>query len=215
MYLITIYRLTRQSHYASTKDIADMLGVSPPSVSERIKRLTREGYLNHVWREGTNLTEQGRHIAVNVLRKHRLIETFLVEMAGYEIDEIHDEACQIEHAISDRLADRLEMMLDQPDVDPHGHPIPSKEGQVATLSFQPLTDVSPGQTAVIHQVSDWDREQLSYLRSLDLVPGVEVHVVDQAPFDGPLMLELKGKTVALAREIAETIGIELHHHASS
>lgn len=207
MYLITVYRLTRRAPHASTQEIAAMLGISPPSVSERIKRLSEQGYLNHEWREGTTLTEQGERIAVNVLRKHRLVETFLVKMAGYELDEVHDEACQIEHAISDRLADRLEAMLGHPQVDPHGHPIPTKDGTVTPLDFPSLADVSPGETVVIRQISDWDQEQLRYVRELGLIPAAIVTVVDLAPFDGPLTLKLGETTTAISRTIAETIGV--------
>ncbi|MFQ5611881.1 MAG: metal-dependent transcriptional regulator [Anaerolineae bacterium] len=210
MYLITVYRLTRKAAHASTKEIAEMLGVSPPSVSERVKRLAERGYLVHAWREGAALTEEGRRIAINILRKHRLIETFLAETAGYAIDEIHDEACQIEHAMSDRLADRLEAMLGYPEVDPHGHPIPRKDGSVAELDFQSLADVSPGVTVTIRQVSDWDQAQLQYLRKLGLVPGIEILVQDAAPFQGPLTLQLDTQTIAIARSIAEDIGVTLH-----
>lgn len=208
MYLITVYRLTRKAPAAVTKDIADMLKVSPPSVSERIKRLAQQGYVNHAWREGTTLTKTGERIAVNVLRKHRLVETFLVEMAGYTLDEIHDEACQIEHAISDRLADRLEVMLAHPNVDPHGHPIPTKDGEVTALHYRPLAEITPGEPVVIRQVSDWERAQLSYLQTLGMVPGAEIEILDRAPFDGPLTIKLGDKVFALAQEIAQTIGVQ-------
>lgn len=207
MYLMTVYRLTRKGPYAATKDIATMLNVSPPSVSERIKRLAEQGYLNHEWREGATLTEKGEHIAINVLRKHRLVETFLVEMAGYSIDEIHDEACKIEHAISNRLADRLEAMLDYPKADPHGHPIPTKDGQVAISEYQPLDDVPPGREVTIRQVSDWEPEQLTYLQELGLVPGAKVVVQNKAPFEGPLTLNVGSNTVAIAPTIAREIGV--------
>ena len=207
MYLITVYRLTRQTPRATTKDIANLLKISQPSVSEQLKRLAKQGYLKHAWREGAILTEKGEHIAINVLRKHRLIETFLVEMAGYAIDEVHDEACQMEHAISDRLADRLEAMLGYPLVDSHGHPIPDKDGSVASLDFLPLADAPPGETVIIREVSDWEQEEIQYLRELGLVPGTAVTVSTVAPFDGPLTLEVEEKTVALARPIAEKIGV--------
>jgi DtxR family Mn-dependent transcriptional regulator len=208
MYLITVYRLTRRAPSATTKDIADMLGISPPSVSERLKRLAQQGYLIHGWREGAKLTPEGEHIAVNVLRKHRLIETFLVQMAGYAIDEVHDEACHIEHAISERLADRLEAMLGRPQVDPHGHSIPAKDGTLTTVAYQLLANVAAGQTVFIRQVSDWNNDQLSYITSLGLAPGVEVTVINHAPFDGPLTLKLGDRSVALARDMAQTIGVE-------
>jgi DtxR family Mn-dependent transcriptional regulator len=207
MYLITVYRLTCLAPRASTKDIATLLNISQPSVSEQLKRLTQQGYLNYQWREGATLTEKGERIAINVLRKHRLLETFLVQMAGYDLDEVHEEACDMEHAISDRLADRLEEMLGHPSVDPHGHPIPTKTGEVADLQYLPLADVSPGQSVVIRQVRDWELEELQYLRQLDLMPGVKITVSTIAPFNGPLTLDINGQSVAIARDIAQKIGV--------
>jgi DtxR family Mn-dependent transcriptional regulator len=187
--------------------MATLLNISQPSVSEQLKRLTQQGYLNYQWREGATLTEKGERIAINVLRKHRLLETFLVQMAGYDLDEVHEEACNMEHAISDRLADQLEEMLGQPSVDPHGHPIPTKAGEVAELVYPALADVSPGQTVTICQVSDWEPEELHYLRQLGLMPGTEVTVLTIAPFDGPLTLDVDGQSVAIARELAQKIGV--------
>ena len=207
MYLITVYRLTRLAPRASTKDIATLLNISQPSVSEQLKRLTQQGYLNYQWREGATLTEKGERIAINVLRKHRLLETFLVQMAGYELDEVHEEACDMEHAISNRLADRLDEMLGHPSVDPHGHPIPSKAGEVTELAYPPLADTTPGQTVTIRQVSDWETEELRYLRQLGLMPGIEVTISTIAPFDGPLTLDVDGQNVALARDLAQKIGV--------
>ena len=207
MYLITVYRLTRDTPRASTKQIASMLGVSPPSVSERIKRLAEQELLIYEWREGTSLTARGERIAINVLRKHRLLETFLVKMAGYGLDEVHDEACKMEHAISERLADQLAAMLGDPQVDPHGHPIPSKQGQVAAQNYRSLAEIAVGERVVVRQVSDWDQGQLSYLLNLGLVPGTTVTVQDRAPFDGPLTLSVDDTTVALSRAMASEVGV--------
>jgi DtxR family Mn-dependent transcriptional regulator len=207
MYLITVYRLTRSAPRASTKDMAMLLNISQPSVSEQLKRLAQQSYLNYQWREGATLTEKGERIAINVLRKHRLLETFLVQMAGYDLDEVHEEACQMEHAISNRLADRLEEMLGQPGVDPHGHPIPTKTGEVAELVYPVLADMSPDQTVTIRQVSDWETEELHYVCQLGLVPGTKVTVSTIAPFDGPFTLDVDGQSVAIARELAQKIGV--------
>lgn len=207
MYLITVYRLTRRAAHATTKEIATLMGVSAPSASERVKRLAEQGYLNHEWREGTTLTPEGERIAINVLRKHRLMETFLVKLAGYALNEIHDEACQLEHAMTDRLADRLEEMLGYPEFDPHGHPIPTKTGQVTQSHYPSLVDVAPGETVVVQQVSDWDGAQLSYLCQVGLVPGVRVTVVEVAPFEGPMTLKIGEQTVAVAQNIARVVGV--------
>jgi DtxR family Mn-dependent transcriptional regulator len=209
MYLITVYRLTRQAPRASTKDIATLLKISQPSVSEQLKRLTKQDYLNYQWREGATLTDKGERIAINVLRKHRLLETFLVKMADYALDEVHEEACEMEHAISDRLADRLEMMLDHPDVDPHGHPIPDKDGRVTLPDHVSLADIPAGQTVTVCQVSDWNPQEITYLQQVNLVPGTTVTVSTVAPFDGPLTLEINGQSIAIAREIAQKIGVTL------
>jgi DtxR family Mn-dependent transcriptional regulator len=211
MYLITIYRLTRRTPYATTKDIAALLGVSRPSVSERLKYLAQQEYVQHEWREGTALTPQGERIALNVLRKHRLVESFLVQMAGYTLDEIHEEACSMEHAISDRLADRLEAMLDYPQVDPHGHPIPTKAGYVASIDYPLLTEITAGQTVMVRQVSDWDQDRLRYLCNLGLVPGIEITLIEVAPFHGPLTLQISEKNVAIARDLAQEIRVSSPH----
>jgi DtxR family Mn-dependent transcriptional regulator len=207
MYLITVYRLTRDSEYASVKDIAERLGFSPPSVSERVKDLTQEGYLIHEWRQGVKLSDEGLRIAIPVLRKHRIIETFLVRMAGYALDEVHAEACQLEHAISERLVNQLENILGYPQVDPHGHPIPTPEGIIPEIETRSLADVSPGEKVRVSLVNDWNQEQLSYLQTLELTPGIEVLVVGVAPFDGPVTLQIGEKTVALARSMARRIGV--------
>jgi DtxR family Mn-dependent transcriptional regulator len=206
MYLITIYRLTRNDNtYAHTKEIAEGMNVSLPSVSEQLKRLSERGYVNYEWRQGANLTDEGERIALSVLRKHRLIETFLVNMAGYSIDEVHEEACRLEHVVSDRLTDRLDRMLGNPAADPHGHPIPDREGNIPDMPCFPLRGAKAGQTLVIKQVSDWDKDMLSYLNRIGIVPESVITVMEIAPFDGPLTLELGDKTVALSRKVTNDI----------
>lgn len=202
-----IYRLTCDSSYASTKDIADSLGVSMPTVSEKIVRMAEQGYLDHKWRKGVALTQKGRLIALRVLRKHRLIETLLVEVLKFTIDEVNEEACRLEHAVSDRLTDAIDAILGYPNVDPHGHPIPSKEGTIGEFAYQPLSDALSGWTVVVKQVSDRDRDQLHYLRGLGIVPGARISVLDVAPFDGPLSLNIDGKTVVVAQAVARRVGI--------
>jgi DtxR family Mn-dependent transcriptional regulator len=134
--LATIYRLTCDSSDASTKDIAASLGVSMPTVSEKIGRLAEQGYLDHKWRKGVALTSKGRREALQVLRRHRLIEAFLVEVMKLPLDEVNEEACRLEHAATERLIDAMDDMLGHPKLDPHGHPIPSKEGTVDEPNFR-------------------------------------------------------------------------------
>ena len=206
-YLVTIYRLTCNAPDASTKDIASYLGVSAPSVSEKITRLSEQGYLEHRWRHGVCLTEGGRRIALRVLRKHRLIESFLVNVFKYSLDEVDEEACRLEHAVSDRLADAMETMLGHPESDPHGHPIPSKEGVVPRSDFLSLAETPSGKPVFVSQVNDHDSEKLHYLADIGVVPGAKICVLETAPFDGPLSLEVEGKTTVMAHAMARNVSV--------
>lgn len=206
-FLVAVYRLTREGSYARTKDIAVSLGVSLPTVSERIVRLAEQGYLDHQWRHGVLLTEKGHLFALNILRKHRLIETFLVNVLKFPIDEVNDEACRLEHAVSDRFIQAVDALLGYPKIDPHGHPIPSEEGTVAVFEFQALVDVLPGKTVIVKQVSDRDRDQLHYLHELGIVPGARITILEIAPFDGPMSLEINSKTVAISQAIARKVDV--------
>jgi DtxR family Mn-dependent transcriptional regulator len=206
-YLATIYRLTRETPAASTKDIAESLGLSPPSVSEKIIRLAEEGYLDHKWRQGVSLTEKGTAVALQVLRKHRVIESFLVKILNYSIEEVNEEAHRLEHAVSHRLIDAMEALLEYPKTDPHGHPIPSKEGTVAAADFHSLAEQSAGKTVQVSQVSDQERERLRYLTDLGIVPGARITVVEAAPFEGPLTIDVDGTKVVIALDMARTVGV--------
>lgn len=207
MYLITIYRLTDETPMTTIGEIADRLGIHHSSASEKIKHLVEQHYAQYEPQAGVSLTDTGRRIAVSVIRKHRLIKTFLVNMAGYPIDEIYDEACSLEHAISDRLADSLEKMLDYPEVDPHGYPIPSKDGTVANIHYKTLNDYTQGAQVIIRRIEALHQGKLSYLRQLGLVPGVALTIADIAPFNGPLTLQLGDDEVVIAPSLAQEIEV--------
>lgn len=207
--LTAIYRLTRETPYARTKDIAAALGVSLPTVSEKIVKMAEQGYLDHQWRKGVALTRKGSFIALKVLRKHRMIETFLVEVLKYSIEDVDKEACRLEHAVSDRFVDALDALLGHPCEDPHGHPIPTKEGEVPFAEYPTLADALPGWTVLVKQVSDRERGHLSFLNELGLVPGAEVSIVEVAPFDGPLSITVEGKAVIVARSMARKVRIKV------
>jgi len=207
MYLKAVYRLTQHETYASTSKLAAALGVSPASVSEKIKSLAERGYLIHEWREGVVLTPEGRQVALDILRKHRLVSTFLVKKVGYEIDEIYDEACNLEHAVSDKLVNRLEEQLGFPKVDPLGNPIPDRKGHVEPRHHRMLSEISVGKTVVVQALDTVDSERLSYLRSLGLVPGNEVTIQEVAPFEGPLTVLVAGNKVGIAPALAAIVGV--------
>ena len=207
MYLITIYRLTTKSEHATVGEIAEIRGIHHSSVSEKIRRMEEQNYVTYTAHDGVNLTEEGHRIAVAVLRKHRLIKTFLVNMAEYPIDEVYDEACRLEHAISDRLADSLEKILGNPEVDPHGYPIPAHDGTVHDLHFRTLNDYHPGDTVVVRRVDALNHDKLSYLKELGLIPGAVVQIDAIAPFDGPLTLTIGENVVAVAPSLAQEVEV--------
>jgi DtxR family transcriptional regulator, Mn-dependent transcriptional regulator len=207
MYLKAVYRLTRRNTYASTSKLAAALGVSPASVSEKIKALAERGYLIHEWREGVVLTPEGRKVALNILRKHRLVSVYLVEKVGYQIDDVYEEACNLEHAVSDHLVNRFEEILDFPKVDPLGNPIPDREGRIEAQHYRMLSEIPAGKTVVVQVLETVDNERLTYLRSLGLVPGSEVLVQDVAPFEGPLTVQVGKKRVAISPALAAIVGV--------
>lgn len=207
MYLKAVYRLTQREPYASTSKLAAALGVSPASVSEKIKSLANQGYLIHEWREGVVLTPEGKKVALNILRRHRLVSTFLVEKVGYQIDEIYEEACSLEHAVSDHLVNRFEEILGFPSVDPLGNPIPDRSGRIKLRHYRMLSETSVGKTVVVQALETVDSKRLEYLRSLGLVPGSEVMIHDVAPFEGPLTVMVGKKKVAIAPALAAIVGV--------
>lgn len=207
MYLITIYRLIDRGDEAHISDIAEGLTLHHSSVSEKVKRLAEQGYVNYA-EDGIRLTDQGKKVAVNVLRKHRIVKTFLVQVVGYPIDEVYDEACRLEHVISERLTDGLEKLLDYPDTDPHGYPIPRKDGTISAQQYQTLNDFTTGDYVTVKRVDALQHEKLTYLRQLGLIPGTIVKITNVEPFDGPLVLDVNGKTIAIAPSLAQEIEVD-------
>ena len=207
MYLKAVYRLTQRESYAATSKLAAELGVSPASVSEKIKSLAERGYLIHEWREGVVLTPEGKKVALNILRKHRLVSAFLVEKVGYAIDEVYEEACNLEHAVSDYLVNRFEEILGFPKVDPLGNPIPDREGRVELRRYRMLSEMPVGKALVVQALETVDKKRLSYLLSLGLVPCSEVVIQDVAPFEGPLTVLVGKNKVAIAPALAAIVGV--------
>ncbi|HMQ53946.1 MAG TPA: metal-dependent transcriptional regulator [Anaerolineae bacterium] len=207
MYLIVIYRLTQNQASASTTEIAARLAISQPSVTEQLKRLHSRGYVNYEWREGASLTPVGLKIALATLRKHRLVESFLVNLMGYGLDEVHEEACRLEHYISDRLADGLEKLLSFPQFDPHGHPIPTWTGEIAATNQRPLSTTEPGQRVLVSQVADWEPHALRYLLDRGLKPGTALTVLDRVPNQGPVLVQVSDQTVAITFALAKEVKV--------
>ncbi len=204
-YLKAIYRLSPHGRTASTSEIAQRLELSPASVSGMVKRLSEQGLLEHVPYKGVQLTADGRRAALRMLRRHRLIEAYLVAFLGYTWDTVHDEAERLEHAVSDTLVERMAAVLGNPTVDPHGDPIPTPDGDIDEPAGMPLSDVPAGSSAVIRQVEEGQPERLRYIASLGLRPGVRVSVVDRQPFQGPVTIEVAGETHVIGSELGRVV----------
>src|SRR5215472_18393213 len=153
-YLKALYLLGGDDKPVPTRELAQRLGISSPSVSEMVTRLTAQGLVEHDRYRGQQLTKEGRKVALELVRHHRLLEMFLVQVLGYRWDEVHDEAERLEHVISERMEQRIFDRLGRPELDPHGHAIPSREGAVRPVSSHRLSDCRAGEELVVRAVSD-------------------------------------------------------------
>ena len=204
-YLKAIYRLSRGAQPASTSEIAEHLGLSAPSVSGMVRRLSEQGLLEHVPYRGVVLTEPGRRVALRMVRRHRVLEAYLVGFLGYSWDSVHEEAERLEHAVSDALIERMAGALGHPRFDPHGDPIPSTDGSIDELAYTSLAELPTGATAEIRRVDTSQPERLRFLEQAGLKPGVRVTLRDRQPFRGPLTLRIGTTDQVIGQELAEQI----------
>ncbi len=170
-YLKAIYGLSERGDPASTSAIADALAVQPASVTGMVKRLAESGLLEHAPYRGVRLTERGIREALKVLRRHRVIETYLCERLGFAWEDVHEEAERLEHAASDTLVERMAAALQFPSHDPHGAPIPTSAGEIESIDFRTLADALPGSSLRVRAVRDEDPERLRFLEAAGLTPG--------------------------------------------
>jgi len=207
-YLKAIYVLEHEERArVSTSAVAERLGVSAPAATTMLKRLAAEGLVRRERYRGVELTAAGRRAAVEVLRHHRLLEQYLSQRLGVAIDELHEEAEQLEHALSESLEARIDRDLGFPTHDPHGDPIPDADLAVADAPLHTLAELEPGERATIRRVPDRDRELLRYLSSIGLLPGETVRVLAAEPAGGPLLVEAGDAVRAVSRELAALVGI--------
>lgn len=203
--LKAVYELERAGSGAAvtTNDLAHRLALAAASVTGMVKRLAGQGLIDHARYRGVRLTEQGRRTALRTLRRHRVIETYLVSALGFGWDRVHEEAERLEHAASDELVDRMAAALGNPAVDPHGAPIPTRDGGIVEgPAGRALSEAGPGDRGRIARVDDDDAERLRYLASLGIRPGVEFEVVERAPFGGPLTVRIAGTPRQLGPQLA-------------
>ncbi len=170
-YLKAIYSIGRGTGAAATNEIAQRLALAPASVSGMVRRLANQGLLAYERYHGVKLTETGRRAALRTLRRHRVIEAYLAEALGYPWDRVHEEAERLEHATSDELVDRMAATIGEPEVDPHGAPIPTRDGAVDETEYTSLAELAVGASGVVVRVADEDPEMLRYLGELSIVPG--------------------------------------------
>lgn len=204
-YLKTIYEVAGGGGVAATRDIAQALDLSPASVSGMVKRLSEQGLLEHAPYRGVQLTGEGRRVALRMVRRHRLIESYLVANLGYSWDTVHDEAERLEHAVSDALVERMAAALGHPGADPHGDPIPDANGEIAELASVPLAEVEPGALVEIRRVRAGDPELLRYLAGLGLTPGMALEVLAHEPFRGPVRVRIGETERVIGHEVAQRL----------
>lgn len=199
-YLETIYKLSQQGEVRPTQ-LAESLGVAGPTVTATLRRLQTAGLVERP-DGGVSLTGTGVDQALSIIRRHRLAERFLADVLGLPWDVVHEEACRLEHALSPQVQEALEAFLENPEVCPHGHPIPTSDLTIAALHGTPLSEHAAGEWLEVLRVAEDDEELLGYLASLGMFPGATVKIEQVSPFDGPFLLTVAGRTFALGRDVA-------------
>ncbi len=206
-YLAEIYRLQEQSPTVNTTSLADQLHVSAPAVPRMLKRLKSAGYVKHIPYQGVELTGLGRHEALLELRRHRILEAFLVTVMGFTWDEAHDHAEELGAGLNNAITDRMAEMAGYPKHCPHGEPIPSKDGTVVNPNDICLINLNVGHQGAISRVRTREPERLQYFSSLGLVPGKMFEIVGRAPFNGPMRLRLDQEEIVLGIELIKSLWV--------
>ncbi|HLB45615.1 MAG TPA: metal-dependent transcriptional regulator [Anaerolineales bacterium] len=214
-YLKAIYGLQEDAGKVSTNALAEKLGVSPASVTGMVKKLAedRPRLVDYEKHHGVTLTPAGRKIALEIIRHHRLIELYLQQALGYSWDQVDAEAEKLEHVISEDFEDRIAAILGNPARDPHGDPIPTKDGNITTPTGEPLTNLAAGRKARVARVRDDDPALLRYLAELGIIPDATVVIADKSPFDGPLHVRVgeydDAPAYALGKQVTDNVYVEV------
>ena len=207
-YLKAIYKLQEQGGVVSTSALAEAMEVTAASATGMVKKLAGLKLVRHNPYQGVVLSKAGQKMALEVIRHHRLLELYLAEALGYTWDKVHEEAERLEHAISEEFEEKIFEALGRPTRDPHGDPIPAKDGTIFAAEHDLLSELEPGAKGIIRQVSDSDAEMLRYLGTRGLVPDIAFEVLDKAPFNGPLTVKTGRVSHVLGRELARHIWVE-------
>lgn len=211
-YLKSIYKLEDPQSGEKgvhTSAIASRLGIAQASVSNMIKKLSDQGYVEYAPYYGVSLTESGRQLALQMIRRHRVIEQYLVERLGYAWDEVDEEAEVLEHAVSDKLVNAMWLALGRPAYDPHGSPIPDEDGQMVLQTLKPLTEFDSGVAVHLARIKNRSPEELRYLSSIGINMGCCVRIKSKAPFNGPIMVEVGESLHALDYRMAAALMVDV------
>ena len=208
-YLKAIYHLSNHGSISvSTNAIAEKMETKASSVTDMIKKLAEKDFVNYIKYQGASLTEQGRLTAVSVIRRHRLWEMFLVSKLNFSWDEVHNVAEQLEHIRSEKLINELDAFLEFPTHDPHGDPIPDKDGNIQSLDKIALSQVKENSSCVCVGVIDSSTEFLKFLDKNQIALGSEIKVISKEPFDESMNIELKGKRITISKLISNNLYVK-------
>jgi DtxR family transcriptional regulator, Mn-dependent transcriptional regulator len=205
-YLSVIYKSSDINGEIKANLIAEKLNVSGAAVTDMLRKLSKEGYVDYKRYKGIKLTQSGEDYARNMVRRHRIWEVFLHQIVGLPWDKVHSEAENLEHSSSDDLIDRLEEMLDFPEFDPHGDPIPDRNGKMPEGNLgTPLNNVRPGNLVKVNRVHDFDSSFLQYISKIGIELNKEINVLDSFEFDHSLLIEVDNKETSISNKVAANI----------
>jgi DtxR family Mn-dependent transcriptional regulator len=207
-YTKAIYTLTADGLEVTTSSLATVLNVRPASVSGMLKKLSRDGLVSHKQRGKIALSAKGRRLALRTIRRHRLIELFLVEVVGMPWDMVHEEAERLEHAVSKVFEERIDELLGHPTADPHGAPIPTADGVIPSGDRVRLDQMPAGARGTVREVRDGDPEMLRYLEDIGLVPGRRIRLKEILAFDGTIVVEVNRQARNLSGRVASSVWVE-------
>ncbi|MDR3610974.1 MAG: metal-dependent transcriptional regulator [Ignavibacteriaceae bacterium] len=209
-YLSVIFKFQNRNGEIRPKAIAQKLQVTQAAVTDMLKKLAIDNYILYEKYKCIRLTPSGEEFAINMVRRHRIWEVFLQKVVGMPWDKVHEEAHKLEHSSSDDLINRLEVLLRYPEFDPHGDPIPSKEGKIPKIKkYLPLSDLKEGESGTVVRVNDFDEQFLNYLTELGISLYEIILVKEKRNFDNSLMIQIKGKQWNISQKLAENIFIEI------
>lgn len=204
-YLKVIYKITLSGSRCSPSVLAERMGVSPAAVTKMTRRLQDLNLLSYTRRQEMALTPSGEKVALEVIRHHRLLEAYLIEALGFTWDQVDGEAERLEHVISEEFEERIDAFLGHPTRDPHGDPIPTRDGRVDVDDHARLAEMEPGQQGTVRRVTDRDPAALRLLGSLGLFPDADVTMLAKEPYGGSLRLRVRDAECSIGRELAEQV----------